>query len=102
MIKSFSKISLHVVFTCLLLVLSTSSNAYYSNDPQGKMFIEKPFGDTSNCGPLPALMVSKFVNGNKNYTNIRAAIDEARMSVQKQKKIISTIVGGALKISKSS
>ena len=50
------------------------------------MFIQKPFGDTSNCGPLSALMLSKFVNGAKNYTNIRAAIDEARMTVQKQNK----------------
>ena len=84
--KAFARVLFRALYISLLLIISSSSHAYFSNDPQGKMFIEKPFGDTSNCGPLSALMLSKYVNDDQKITNIRAAIDDARMKVQKQNK----------------
>lgn len=86
MIQSISKLTSKFLLITSLLLLSSTSSAYFSHDPNGDMFIQKPFGDTSNCGPLSALMLSKFVKGTKDHSNIREAIDDARMSVQQQKK----------------
>jgi len=80
------KLVINTTIVSLLVFSSFSANAYYSNDPQGKIFLKKPFGDTSNCGPLSALMLTQFANENKNVKNIRDAIDKARMTVQKQSK----------------
>lgn len=73
-------------FTSLLLssfiFVSIPANAYFSNDPQGRMFIQKPFGDMNNCGPLSALMLTKFVKPHETYKNLNDEIDKARRTVQ--------------------
>ncbi len=90
MLGRFSKSYTNGVIVSILLFASLSANADYSNDPSGNIFIQKPFADINNCGPLSALMLTKFVDANKEYKNINIAIDDARMAVQdEQRKNIS-------------
>lgn len=86
MFRFSSKINVSLGLAFFIFLATTPVNAYYSNDPQGEMFIQKPFGDLSNCGPLSALMLTKFAHGNKNVKNISDLIDDARMTVQKQEQ----------------
>lgn len=78
----------NLVSIVFLLLSSVSAEAYlyYSNDPKGNMFVQKPYGDMVNCGPLSALMLTKFADKKTEYKNISGAIDSARMNVQKQEK----------------
>lgn len=82
----------YVLNTFIVLVFgyavfnSNSAYAYYSNDPQGQMFIKRPFADTRNCGPLSAMMLTKFADSSVSFKNINDAIDDARVIVQKQKR----------------
>jgi len=86
MLLRVPKLIIYSLITTLVVCTSLSASAYFSNDPQGKIFLKKPFGDTVNCGPISALMLAKFANENKHIKNINDAIDKARMTVQKQSK----------------
>ena len=53
-----------------------------SNDPYGDIYISKDWGDISNCGPIAALMVSKFVQEKTPEDSLRSNIRKVRQSVQ--------------------
>ena len=69
--------------TCLLL-FSTPVKAL-SNDPTGDIFIAKSFGDFSNCGPISALMLAKYINSDFSSGDLNSAIIKARKITMKDK-----------------
>jgi len=75
-----------VLVSCLFMSASAEAYLYYSNDPNGSMFLKRSFGDMVNCGPLSALMLTKFADKNTSYDNVNGAIERARISVQGQDK----------------
>lgn len=64
------------------MLVSAPSSAY-SNDPAGEMFIARSFGDFSNCGPILALMLDKYVKPETESGSLANAITVARKMVQK-------------------
>ncbi len=68
-----------------LLVFSHSSSARLSlsksNDPEGTIYINKPAGDISNCGPIAALMATKFSQQKFAVHPLGKAIIKARQTV---------------------
>ena len=67
-----------------LMLFSTPAKAF-SNDPTGQIFISKSFGDFSNCGPISALMLAKYINSDFAAGNLNTAIVKARKITMKDK-----------------
>ncbi len=86
MVNKFSKLAVYNFILAISLISHFSAFGYFSNDPGGEIFVQKPFGDMSNCGPLSAFMLEKYAKGKRNYGDIIDAVDNARMLVQKQEK----------------
>jgi len=74
---------LSLMVMCLML-FSTPAKAF-SNDPTGQIFIAKSFGDFSNCGPISALMLAKYINSDFSAGNLSSAIVKARKITMKDK-----------------
>jgi len=72
-----------LIVACLLLA-SAPAKAF-SNDPTGKIFIAKSFGDFSNCGPISALMLAKYINSDFAEGDLNTAIVKARKITMKDK-----------------
>lgn len=71
-----------------LLFVNSPSSAY-SNDPNGELFLSRTFLDFSNCGPIAALMLSKFSQSNnvkEKPISLSKSILSARKIVQKNEK----------------
>ncbi len=66
------------------MLFSTPAKAF-SNDPTGKIFIAKSFGDFSNCGPISALMLAKYINSDFRTSDLNADIIRARKITMKDK-----------------
>jgi len=73
----FSFVSLSL---CLFFITPSFAK---SIDPYGDIYISKSWGDLSNCGPIAALMVSKFTQGKMPKNNLRSNIRKVRQSVQR-------------------
>lgn len=90
LLKSLLRVSAPLVMLCTLALFSYSYaisgniilNNPVSNDPTGKIFIVKDFGDISNCGPIAALMSVKYINKNFSTEKLMSKIDRAREIVQ--------------------
>ena len=69
---------------CLIfsLALFNTANAQ-SNDPLARVYITKPSGDMSNCGPIAALMLSKYSRQISLSNNLKANIQRLRKSIQR-------------------
>ncbi len=69
-----------------LLTLSNFSyaqlNRNISNDPTGRIYISKPAGDVSNCGPIAALMAKKYATQHFNVRHLSSSIRKARNMVK--------------------
>jgi len=74
------KLCLTFLFISLLPV--NLANAQ-SLDPFGDIYITKNPGDLSNCGPIAALMLTKFSKRNSLTNNLSQNIQYARRSTQK-------------------
>jgi hypothetical protein len=72
------------VISISLLLLSMPAKAL-SNDPSGDIFIAKSFGDFSNCGPISALMLAKYINHDFSEGDLNTAIIKARKITMKDK-----------------
>lgn len=70
----------------IVLQFSCSIGFAQSNDPGGAVFIAKPFGDISNCGPISALMLEKYSKPKRKIINLRNEIKKARSIVSVKKK----------------
>lgn len=55
----------------------------HSLDPSGEIYITKKPGDLSNCGPIAALMLSKFSKRGALSKDLMSNIQYARKSIQK-------------------
>lgn len=69
-----------------IFFLFISTGYAKSNDPFGDIFIPKNFGDLSNCGPIAALMVSKYTKKKLPTSTLSLNIQKARQSVQNNKE----------------
>ncbi len=67
-----------------LMLISAPAKAL-SNDPTGQIFIAKSFGDFSNCGPISALMLAKYINSDFSAGDLNTAIIKARKVTMKDK-----------------
>ena len=74
---------LHYIISLVFSLFLLTPGFAKSNDPYGDMYISKDWGDISNCGPIAALMVSKFVQEKTPETSLRSNIRKVRQSVQK-------------------
>ncbi len=75
-----------LAFSLCLSVFSSQAYAEYnarSNDPMGQIFIPKSFADISNCGPISALMLAKYINASFITNDLNADITKARKIVMK-------------------
>ena len=72
-----------LVVVCLLLA-SAPAKAF-SNDPTGKIFIVRTIGDFSNCGPISALMLAKYINSDFRISDLNAEIFKVRKITMKDK-----------------
>lgn len=77
-------IKLCLSFLLLSLVPFNLASAQ-SVDPFGDIYITKNPGDLSNCGPIAALMLSKFSKRGTLSEDLSANIQYARRSTQKNK-----------------
>jgi hypothetical protein len=66
----------------LFFFLLISTGYAKSNDPFGDIYIAKKFGDLSNCGPIAALMLSKYIKKELPTEGLYSNIKYARKSVQ--------------------
>lgn len=71
------------VIAIIYFVLTSVSTQAYSNDPNGEIFISRSFADFSNCGPIAALMLSKFSESDDKSKSLSESIKVARKIVQK-------------------
>lgn len=63
----------------IIIIFIYSGNVHAkSNDPEGNIFLIKPFLDTNNCGPLVVLMARKYYKNNSLKGTIRQSINNAR------------------------
>jgi len=77
---------LSVLIVLFTLFIGSPSYAL-SNDPLGKIFISKTFGDFSNCGPISALMLAKYINADFSNDDLLTNIKKARKITAANKNI---------------
>lgn len=71
------------LFSFLILTLLPFNASALSVDPFGDIYITKKPGDLSNCGPIAALMLSKYSKHKKITQDLDANIQYARRSTQR-------------------
>jgi len=78
-------IKLCLSFLLISLVPFNLANAQ-SIDPYGDIYISKKSGDFSNCGPIAALMLTKFSKRNSLSSNLGQNIQYVRQSTQRNNR----------------